>query len=79
MKDLEIEKHNFVPKHILLTEKQKEEFFKKFKVSIIDLPRILSSDPVVKSIGAKAGDVIKIIRKSQTAGEVTYYRVVVKR
>ena len=44
-----------------------------------NLPYILAKDPVVQAIGAKPGDVIKIIRKSRTGHEVVYYRLVVRR
>jgi DNA-directed RNA polymerase subunit H len=42
------------------------------------LPFISSTDPAAKSIGAKAGDFIKITRRSETAGETVYYRYVVE-
>jgi DNA-directed RNA polymerase subunit H len=70
--------HELVPKHIILSEKEKEEVLKKYRATLKQLPRILSSDPVAKAIGAKPGDVIKIIRKSPTAGESIYYRIVVR-
>jgi len=41
-------------------------------------PKILKSDPVVNILGAKIGDLIKIIRKSETAKESVYYRVVIE-
>ncbi len=41
-----------------------------------DLPRILDSDPVVKIMKARPGQVLSIIRKSPTAGESIYYRFV---
>lgn len=75
---MEIEKHELVPKHILLSQKEKEELLKNYGITLKDLPRILSSDPMVKAINAKVGDVIKIIRKSPTAEVSEYYRVVVK-
>jgi len=74
----DIREHNLVPKHIVLNEQEKEELLKKYGISIRQLPRILVTDPVVKLLNAKVGDVIKIIRKSETAGETVYYRVVVK-
>jgi DNA-directed RNA polymerase subunit H (RpoH/RPB5) len=75
---MEIEKHELVPKHILLNEKEKEEVLKKYGITLKDLPRILSSDPMAKALNAKVGDIIKIIRKSPTAEVSEYYRVVVK-
>ena len=41
------------------------------------LPKILLTDPALENQDAKIGDVIKITRKSQTAGYSTYYRIVV--
>ena len=40
---------------------------------------ILGSDPVIKKIEAKPGDVLRITRKSQTAGETVYYRLVTEK
>ncbi|MDD1645140.1 MAG: DNA-directed RNA polymerase subunit H, partial [Methanomicrobiales archaeon] len=36
-------------------------------------------DPAVKTVKAKPGNVIRIIRSSQTAGRAESYRLVVKR
>lgn len=72
-------RHRFVPKHIILSEEEKKEVIRRFAGGDpYKLPYILITDPVVKAIGAKPGDVIKIIRKSPTAGEAIYYRLVVK-
>lgn len=76
--EFEIENHKLVPKHILLSEKEKEELLKRYGITLKELPRILSSDPMAKALNAKVGDVIKIIRKSPTAEISEYYRVVVK-
>ena len=78
MKDIDITKHNLVPKHEILNEKEKEELFKKFGITIKHLPRILESDPMVKILNGKMGDIVKITRKSRTALECAYYRLVVK-
>ncbi len=78
MKDVDITKHELVPKHILLTEKDKEELLKKFGIGLRQLPRISILDPMIKLMNGKPGDVVKIIRKSSVAGESVYYRVVVK-
>jgi DNA-directed RNA polymerase subunit H (RpoH/RPB5) len=78
LKELDITKHESVPKHILLNEKEKEEMLKNFGISLKQIPRIPSSDPIVMAFNGKPGDVVKIIRRSQTAGETIYYRVIVK-
>ncbi len=73
----ELFKHELVPKHEILSVKDKEALLKKLKISAENLPKIHDSDAVVKIIEAKAGDVIKITRKSQTAGIAIYYRLVI--
>ena len=78
-KEYDILKHELVPEHVILEEKEKKELLEKLKITAINLPKILSNDPVVKTIGAKEGDILKIIRKSPTAGTSIYYRVVVKK
>jgi DNA-directed RNA polymerase subunit H (RpoH/RPB5) len=78
LKKIDIEKHELVPKHIILNEHEKEELLKRYGISLRQLPRILVSDPVIKLLNGKPGDVVKIIRKSHTAKETVYYRVVIK-
>jgi DNA-directed RNA polymerase subunit H len=78
-KEFNVLKHELVPKHTILTEEEKKELLEKLKISPHQLPKILVSDPVVKAIGAREGDIIKIIRKSPTAGESIYYRIVTKK
>ena len=69
--------HELVPKHILLTKEEKKQLLEQLKIRPEQLPWIRASDPVAKLIGAKPGDVVKIIRKSPTAGETVAYRFVV--
>ena len=71
-------KHILVPHHAVLTEEEKKELLEKYNISEKQLPKILSKDPVVKALGAKPGDVIKIIRENPFAGKSVYYRIVVK-
>lgn len=71
-------KHELVPKHILLNEKEKEDMLKSFGINPRQIPRIPSSDPVIVVLNGKPGDIVKIVRKSMTAGETTYYRVIIK-
>ena len=76
-KEINIFEHELVPKHRVLTKEEREELLKRYGVKPKQLPRILSKDPAVKAIDAELGDIIEITRKSPTAGEAKYYRVVV--
>ena len=78
-KEFDILKHEMVPEHIILGENEKKELFEKLRITEKQLPKILTNDAAVKAVGAKEGDVLKIIRKSPTAGTTIYYRVVVKK
>jgi hypothetical protein len=50
----------------------------KYEIRPEQLPRILANDPAVVSIGAKPGQIMKIIRKSPTAKYSTAFRLVVE-
>ncbi|WP_440058987.1 DNA-directed RNA polymerase subunit H [Thermogladius sp. 4427co] len=76
-KNINILEHFLVPKHEVLTPEEAVEVLKKLGVSPKSLPWITVDDPVVKAIGAKPGDIIRIIRKSPTAGTSIAYRYVV--
>lgn len=70
--------HRLVPRHEILTEQEKEELLFKYRVQPYQLPQVKSSDPAVKAIDAKPGDVLRVIRKSPTAGVHIAYRYVVE-
>jgi DNA-directed RNA polymerase subunit H len=74
----DIFEHALVPLHEILTEKEKTQLLTQYKVKPYQIPQIKSGDPAVKAIGAKPGDVLKITRKSTTAGEHITYRYVVE-
>ena len=77
-KSIEILSHELVPKHELLSKKEKEVLLEKLGAVTKDLPKITSDDPAIRNIEeANKGDVIKITRQSPTAGVTLYYRVVV--
>ena len=75
--------HQLVPTHTLLNEKEEAEVLARYKTSKDALPKIRRTDPCVQSLEAKAGEevrrgrIIKITRKSETAGIYTTYRIVV--
>lgn len=69
--------HELVPRYEILDKKQKEQVLEKFHIINKDFPKIFSSDPVIKLINAKMGDVVRINRQSLTAGESIYFRIVV--
>jgi DNA-directed RNA polymerase subunit H len=74
----DIFEHKLVPKHEILTKEESEQILAQYKVPPYQLPQIKASDPAVKAIGAKPGDILRIIRKSSTAGEHIAYRYVVE-
>lgn len=70
--------HVLVPKHEVLSKEEAKEIIKKYGGNPYLFPSILADDPVVKALGAKPGDLIKIVRKSPTGREAIYYRLVVR-
>lgn len=73
---IDILQHNLVPEHTILSEEEAQEVLDDLNVRVDQIPKILPTDPVVKAIGAKLGDILKITRKSETAGVFVAYRVV---
>lgn len=72
-----IMEHELVPKHELLTKEEALKVLRELGVRPEQLPWIRASDPVAKLLGAKPGDIIKVIRKSPTSGVSIAYRFVV--
>ncbi|RLG72788.1 MAG: DNA-directed RNA polymerase subunit H [Methanobacteriota archaeon] len=77
-KFVDILAHELVPEHILLSEEEKKSVLENLRIKPAQLPLILESDPAARAINAKPGDIIKIIRKSPTAGTSVAYRYVIK-
>lgn len=72
----DILKHKLVPDHTILSKTEAGKVIKQLNVHQEQLPKIKPDDPVVKEIGAKSGDILKITRKSHTSGKFVTYRLV---
>lgn len=70
-------KNALVPKHEILGEKEASMILKSYNVTPNELPRIKKSDPSIKELNPEVGNIIKITRKSPSAGTAFYYRVVI--
>lgn len=78
IEDTKVTDHALVPKHEILSSEEKKEILSQFNATEEQFPFLFSIDPVAREIGAKPGDMLKITRVSDTAGETTYYRFVVE-
>jgi DNA-directed RNA polymerase subunit H (RpoH/RPB5) len=74
----DIFEHKLVPKHEILTQKETEQLIAQYRVQPYQLPQIKSLDPAVKAIDAQPGDILRITRKSATAGIHIAFRYVVE-
>lgn len=74
----EILNHELVPNHEIVSDEEKKQIFKKYDITPDQLPKVIDTDPVCLSIGAKPGQIVKITRKSHTADKSIAYRFVVE-
>lgn len=72
-----VKDHDLVPEHILLAPEECEEVLRRYGIEAPQLPKIHVSDPAAKEIGAKVGDIIRIVRRSPTAKQSIFYRLVI--
>ncbi|RWR97081.1 DNA-directed RNA polymerases II and IV subunit 5A [Cinnamomum micranthum f. kanehirae] len=73
-----VSKHDRAPKHVLLSSDEKCKLLERYKVKETQLPKILVTDVQARYLGACPGQVIKVIRPSETAGQfVAVYRFVI--
>ena len=72
-----ITKHEFVPKHTLLSTVDRNAILKRYNTKACHFPQILFTDPISRYYGALPGDMMRIVRESETCGMHTLYRQVV--
>jgi DNA-directed RNA polymerase subunit H len=77
-KVMKITNHIFQPRHEILSKNEAQEVLKKYNTKPSQLPYIMLSDKGLEDLDVRPGDIIKITRKSPTAGESVYYRYVVE-
>ena len=70
-------KHVLIPIHTKLSDKEKTALFEKYHITIRELPKIQAADPAIAHLDVKENDVIRIDRKSTTAGNAVFYRGVI--
>ena len=72
-----VSRHELVPKHMIASEEEKSRVLKKYMVKTAQLPKMLHTDPMARYLGLKKGQMVKILRNSQTAGLHVVYRIVI--
>ena len=70
--------HIYVPKHEIVEIVEAKKVLHEYHCKPTELPLIFVTDPAIIGLGVKPGDMIKITRKSATAGESFYYIYVVE-
>lgn len=70
--------HVNVPLHEVLSDDEAAALLSKYGIVREQLPKIKNTDPAAKVVAAKPGNIIRITRRSPTAGVATAYRLVIE-
>lgn len=70
--------HVNVPLHVIVPEDEVKELLKRYNIVREQLPKIRNNDPACRVIDAKPGNVVKVTRRSPTAGVAVAYRLVIE-
>jgi len=76
--DFALFEHEMVPVHEVMPEADLSVILAKYNCDKNAFPKIKYTDSAIKFLGARPGDVVRIKRKSITAGIADYYRLVTK-
>ena len=74
---LNVSRHQFVPKHRILSVQEKQDLLKKYNCTVKNLPTIKRDDPQAKYIGLRLKQICEITRENITSGITIPYRLCV--
>ncbi|MEM1620092.1 MAG: DNA-directed RNA polymerase subunit H [Fervidicoccaceae archaeon] len=69
--------HRLVPKHERVPLHEVPRVLRELGVEPTQLPLIKASDPAARAVGARPGELVKIVRRGTTGGPIVVYRFVV--
>lgn len=78
MTQINVLEHEMVPHHEVLSEGDAKALLQKYGIDKENLPKIRVDDSAAQAVGAQVGDILKITRKSPTAGTFVAYRLVIE-
>jgi DNA-directed RNA polymerases I, II, and III subunit RPABC1 len=66
-----VTEHEYVPRHIICSTEKRTQILETYAVTKDKIPQIKSSDPVVRWLDASRGQLIKIVRPSESTPSIT--------
>ena len=72
-----IKDHVLALEHSKVSENEVKELLAKYQITRREFPKISKSDPAIRDMNLEEGSIVKIKRKSITAGEAYFFREVV--